>query len=205
MFFSKYKEMLIGIFESAPLMDDAKEQMKKALLGPDGFQPGTAIDFAHFARPPNHPPPKEDDPCIGLMIGGSPSGYKSKYTHGDGKILHMIGPCSKGDMGYSKDKKLCGGCQMYHGKSLVCSRCKDQVYCSKACQRKDFSRHKVVCRTPEDAKTMLKDEFPKWMNAFYVSPDNSSGGSAGIASMADLAGRMGMPFDIRMGAQFMQR
>lgn len=205
MFFNKYKEMLIGIFESAPLMDDAKEQMKRALLGPDGFQPGTAIDFAHFARPPNHPPPKEDNPCIGLMIGGSPLGYNSKYTHGDGKILHMIGPCSVGDMGYSKDKKLCGGCEMYHGKSLVCSRCKDQVYCSKACQRKDFSRHKVVCRTPDDARTMLKDEFPKWMNAFYVSPDNASAGSPGMASMADLAGRMGMPFDIRMGAQFMQR
>ena len=65
------------------------------------------------------------------MIGGIPAGYKSKYTHGDGKIMHMIGPCSKGDMGYSDDKKLCGGCEMYHGKSLVCSRCKDQVYCSK--------------------------------------------------------------------------
>jgi hypothetical protein len=205
MFFNKYKEVLIGIFESAPFMDAAKEQMKKALLGPEGFQPGIAIDFARFARPPNHSPPKEDNSCIGLMIGGIPAGYKSKYTHGDGKIMHMIGPCSKGDMGYSDDKKLCGGCEMYHGKSLVCSRCKDQVYCSKACQRKDFSRHKVACRTPEDAKTMLEDEFPKWMNSFYVDADNPSGGSPGMASMADLADRLGMPFDVRMGAEFMNR
>lgn len=205
MFFSKYKEMLIGIFEPAPLMDAAKEQMKKALLGPDGFEPGTAIEFAHFARPPSHSPCDEKDACIGLMIGGTPAGYKSKYTHGDGQIMHMIGPCSKGDMDYSDDKKLCGGCEMYHGKSLICSRCKDQVYCSKACQRKDFSRHKVVCRTPEDAKTMLKDEFPKWMNQFYVKADNPAGGSPGMAAMADVAGRLGMPFDIRMGAQFMKR
>ena len=205
MFFSKYKEMLIGIFEPAPLMDAAKEQMEKALLGPDGFEPGTAIVFAHFARPPSHSPCDEKDACIGLMIGGTPAGYKSKYTHGDGQIMHMIGPCSKGDMDYSDDKKLCGGCEMYHGKSLICSRCKDQVYCSKACQRKDFGRHKVVCRTPEDAKTMLKDEFPKWMNQFYVKADNPVGGSPGMAAMADAAGRLGMPFDIRMGAQFMKR
>jgi hypothetical protein len=108
-------------------------------------------------------------------------------------------------MGYSNDEKLCGGFEMYHGKSLVCSRCKDQVYCSKACQRKEFSRHKVVCRMQEDARTMLRDEFPKWNNAFYASRDNASGGSLGMASMADLAGRLGVPFDIHMGAQSMPR
>lgn len=127
MFFSKYKEMLIGTFETAPFMDAAKEQMKKGRLGPDGLESGTAIDFAHFARSPNYWPPSDNDPCIGLMIGGMPAGYKSKYKHGDGQTMHMTGPCSKGDMQYSDDKKLCGGCEMYHGNSLVCSRCKDQV------------------------------------------------------------------------------
>ena len=164
MFFSKYKETLIGTFETAPFMDAAKEQMKKALLGPDVFQPGTAIDFAHFARPPDYSPSDDKYPCIGLMIGGTPAGYDSKYMHSEGRIMHMVGPRSKGDMDYPDDMKLCGGCEMYHGKSLVYWRCKNQVYCSKACQRKDFSRHKVVCRTPEDAKTVLKDEFPKWMD-----------------------------------------
>jgi hypothetical protein len=37
MFFNKYKEMLIGIFETAPLMDAAREQMKKALVRPGAF------------------------------------------------------------------------------------------------------------------------------------------------------------------------
>ena len=205
MFLAKYREMLIGIFETAPMMDAAKEQMKKALTGPDGFNPGTAIDFAHFARPSNHSPCDDKDACISIMIGGVPAGYDFKYKHGAGQVMHMIGPCSGDDMGYSEDKKLCGGCEMYHGKSLSCSRCKDQVYCSKACQRKDFSRHKVVCRTPEDAKQMMKDEFPKWMNTFYVKTGNPSGDVPGLASMADLANSLGVPFDIRMGAQFMKR
>ena len=197
--------MLVGTFETAPFMDAAKEQMGKALLGPDGFESGTAIDFAHFARPPNYSTPSYKDPCVGLMIGGVPAGYKSKYKHGDGQNMHMTGPCSKGDMHYSDDNKLCGGCEMYHGKSLVCSRCKDQVYCSKACQRKDFRRHKVVCRTPEDAKVMMKDEFPKWMNTFYVKAGNSSGGFPGMASVADLANNLGVPVDVRWGAQSKQR
>jgi len=205
MFFKKYKEVLIGIFETAPFMDAAKEQMKKALLGPDGFHPGTAIDFAHFARPPNYSPPSDNDPCIAMMIGGVPAGYKTKYQHGTGQVMHVTGPCSGADLEYSNDKKLCGGCEMYHGKSLLCSRCKDQVYCSKACQRKDFSRHKVVCRTPEDVKVMMEDEAPKWTNTFYVKAGNTLGGVPGLASMVDLANSLGVPHEFRMGAQFMKR
>ena len=205
MFFNKYKDMLIGIFESAPLMDAAREQMKRALIGPDGFQPGTAIDFAHFARPPNHSPAKNDDPCIGLMIGGVPAGYNSKYEHGTG-LMHTIGPCVKGDMTYPNDEKLCGGCEKHPEKSQLCSRCKDQVYCNRTCQRKDFRRHKAVCRTPEDVKTMLNDEFPKWKNTFYVKAGNLFGSVPGMnSSMADHLDGLGLPINISMGAQFMKR
>lgn len=203
MFFNKYKEMLIGIFESAPLMDAAREQMEKALLGPGGFQPGIAIDFAHSARPRNYSPCDDKDPCIGLMIGGTPAGYPSKHEHGTG-IMHTIGPCVKGDMTYSDDKTLCGGCERHPKKPQLCSRCKDQVYCSRACQRKDFRRHKAVCRTPEDAKPIFKDEFPKWKNTFYVKANNLMGGIPGMGSMADLVDRLGL-IDIRMGAEFINR
>lgn len=204
MFFKTYKDMLNSTCETAPLMDAAKEQMKKALVGPNGFEPGVAIDFAHYARPEDYSPCDNNHPCIAMLIGGTPAGYKSKYKHGTGQVMHVIGPCSKEDMEYSEDKKLCGGCEMYHGKSLVCSRCKDQVYCSKSCQRQDFGRHKVVCRTPEDAKVMMEDESPKWMNSFYVKA-NPSSGVPGMSSMAGLAESLGVPFDVRMGAQFMKR
>lgn len=196
MFFKTYKEMLTGILETAPLMDAAKEQMKKA-LGPDGFKPGTAIDFAHFARPPNYTTPDDKNPCIGLMIGGSPAGYKSKYEHGSGSIMPMIGPCSKEDLQYSANKKLCGGCEKQHAKSLSCARCKDQVYCSKACQRKDYGRHKAVCRTPEDVKAM-EEQGPMWSNSFHVKFDPAS-----MGSMADVA--QGVAFNVQMGAQFMPK
>jgi hypothetical protein len=204
-YFKTFKDMLTGIFETAPLMDVAKEQMKKALLGPDGFKPGSAIDFVHFARPKDYLPSDDEDSCIGLMIGGSPAGYTPKYKPASGGGQGVIGPCSKGDMNYSDDDELCGGCEnmKHHGKSLMCARCKDQVYCSKACQRKDFRRHKPVCRTPEDRETM-KEQRSMWINTFHISP-SSSVGIPGLSSMAGLAQSLGVPFDVKMGAEFMPK
>jgi hypothetical protein len=201
--FSTYKEMLVGIFETAPLMDAAKEQMKKVLTGPDGFEPGSAIDFAHFARPPNHSPCDDKDACIAVLIGGTPAGYEAKYRPASGG-LGVQGPCTKADMYYSEDKKLCGGCEMYHGKSLLCSRCKDQVYCSKACQRKDFGRHKAVCRTPEDAKKMEEQKL-QWTQVFYIRGTPAPAGIPGLGSTIGLPQDPDVPFEVRMGAQFMER
>jgi hypothetical protein len=108
-------------------------------------------------------------------------------------------------MQYSDDMKLCGGCEntKHHGKSLMCARCKDQVYCSKACQRKDFRRHKAVCRTPEDRETM-KEQRSMWINTFHISL-SSSAGFPGLSSMAGLAQSLGVPFDVKMGAEFMPK
>ena len=167
-FFKTYKDMLIGILTTAPLMDAAKEQMNKALRGPDGFEPGTPIDFKRFARPTDYSPRSTDDPCMGLMLGGLPSGYESTFEKEDVEedTFLDVGPCVKKDMHYSIDTTLCGGC-LGKRASLICAKCGVQVYCSKACQRKDFKRHKVCCRTPEDAESM-KDEG-LWNNPFFVS------------------------------------
>lgn len=196
-YFKTYKEMLIGIFETAPLMDAAKEQMKKALLCPVGFKPGTAIDFNHFARPASYSP-NPNDPCITLMLGGIPAGYQPKYQSAAKGGFGVIGPCSKGDMEYSSDKKVCGGCNISHDKPLVCARCKDQAYCSKACQRKDFRRHKAVCRTPEDSKQM-QEQRDMWMNTFDI-PGHPLTGMPEFNAMSSVAKEAGVPFEAVMCA-----
>ena len=197
MYFKTYKEMLVGIFETAPLMDAAKEQMKRALTGPDGFKPGMAIDFGHFARPAGYSP-NVDDPCMGLMLGGIPAGYQPKFQPAPGGGQGMIGPCGKEDMEYSADKTVCGGCETSNNKLLTCARCKDQGYCSKDCQRKDFSRHKAVCRTPEDVKIM-KEQHSMWMNTFRIT-GNPFGGMPSLSSMSSLAKETGLPFEAVMSA-----
>lgn len=186
MFFTTYKDMLVGILPTAPLMDPAKEQMKKALQGPDGFEPGTPVDFGRFALPKTYSSRPKHDACMGNMLGGIPIGYKPTFKEGgdDDDILTFVGPCSKEDMQYSDNKKLCGGCEIVSDKPLMCSKCRDQVYCSKDCQREDFGRHKVCCRRPEDAQAM-KDKRTLWHNSFFVSKESMCG-SGGFLS-EDLA------------------
>jgi hypothetical protein len=167
-FFKTYKDMLIGILTTAPLMDAAKEQMKKALLGPDGFEPGTPIDFKRFARPNDYVPRSTEDACTSMMLGGAPSGYMPAFEKagGDDDTFFDVGPCVRKDMHYSIDATHCGGCLAEHA-TLICAKCRNQVYCSKTCQRKDFKRHKNCCRTPEDAESMKDDSL--WRNPFFVS------------------------------------
>jgi hypothetical protein len=169
-FCKTHKDFLIGALPSAPLMDAAKEQMTKALHGPDGFEPGTPIDFKRFARPVNYSPRPRNDACFARMLGGNPVGYKPAFKDGgsDDDGLVPVGPCMKEHMVYSKDPKHCGRgvCKTEHA-TLVCSKCRVQVYCSKDCQREDFHRHKVCCRTPEAAESM-KDEG-LWKNLFTVN------------------------------------
>jgi hypothetical protein len=168
-FFKTYKEMLIGIYAEVPLMDAAREQMRKALLGPGGFKPGTPIDFETFARPKGYVPVADDDATLALMVGGAPWDYKPNWQKGidDGFITQAVGPNLREHLSYNSDETLCGGCETYHAKPLICSKCKDQVYCSKACQKKDFSRHRACCRTPEDKKAFAEAEKAdpeKWIN-----------------------------------------
>lgn len=187
MFFNTFKDMLVGIFETAPLMDGAKEQMKRALLDADGFKPGSPLDFTTFARNTVLSENAKTDPCLALLFGGRPHGYQSKRMGHPvkGAFVSMIGPCSKGDMGYTDDE-LCGGCGQKPRKPLYCGNCRGQKYCSKACQRNDHKRHKVVCRTLEVAK-LMNDQAHVWTNTFYVSPTSMPG--MGLpASFADLGG-----------------
>jgi hypothetical protein len=183
-FFKTYKAMLIGALPSAPLMDAAKEQMKKALLGPDGFEPGTPIDFKRYARPIDYSPRSTEDAGFATMLGGNPVGYKPpsfKAGSSYGNKVVVLGPCMREHMGYPIDPKKCPCCSAKRV-SLVCAKCKVQVYCSKACQVGDHHRHKVCCRKPEDAESM-KDEG-LWNNMFSVDDQSYEDDVASISKNA---------------------
>lgn len=165
-YFLTYRVMLIGIFETAPLMDAAKEQMRKALMGPGGFEHGTAIDFTRFARPAGYSP-NLHDPYMATMHGGIPDGYESKYQPVLVEDRREIGPCFKEDLDRSSNKTKCGGCFTSSDRLLTCARCQDQFYCNKVCQTKDYKGHKMVCRKPEDA-TLMKEQSAMWRNTFHA-------------------------------------
>jgi hypothetical protein len=165
-YFPTYKNMLIGIFEAAKLMDTAKEQMKKALDGPDGFEPGNAIDFTYFARPLNYSPSNNKDPYAKIMTGGMPAGYIPEYQQAISGIV-VFGLCLKSEKQRANDLKMCGPCNMTRGMVFSCGRCRAKVYCSKTCQRKDLRRHKPVCRTAEDEATM-RERYSAWQNTIYI-------------------------------------
>ncbi|KAK4894725.1 hypothetical protein LTR27_007113 [Elasticomyces elasticus] len=155
-FFDTYRQFLCGIFETCPMMDGARMQMKKALHGPDTFKPGASIDFTSYGlsitKPANAKAYMDGVPR--MMMGGMPVDYKPLYKGDKHAVMNMVGPCSKEDMRYGPATE-CGGCQKKLVKAMICNRCKDQGYCSKECQRKDFRRHKEVCRTPKDAEIIL--------------------------------------------------
>jgi hypothetical protein len=48
----------------------------------------------------------------------------------------------------------CGLCNKGEGPLRACSRCKAIMYCSQACQRADWRRHKRVC-VPREARLAL--------------------------------------------------
>lgn len=108
----------------------------------------------------------------------------------------MIGPCGKGDMQYNEDSDCCGN--EFCGKNdaeLKCGRCEDQSYCNKACQSKDWSRHKAVCRTPEMAKDIAENPG-KWMNVFDMGP------GMGLGGLSDVLGGFGVEAKVMMGKNF---
>jgi hypothetical protein len=94
-------------------------------------------------------------------------------------------------MQYPENEKLHRGCKMSQGNPLLCSRCKNQVYCNKDCQRKDYRRYEAVCRTPEFAKE-IRERHLMWSNTFYV-PTGASNGVAPVSLMVGLAVRLNVP------------
>ena len=108
-----------------------------------------------------------------FRIEGKPAGYKSKKTAGSNFSM-VVCPCVKGDLYHGGDEIGCGSCHKTKGTTLICSRCKEQVYCSEKCQKKDYRRHKACCRTPESRAKMFGANFAMWQNT-HIPPTGASG------------------------------
>ncbi|KAK3613712.1 hypothetical protein LTR56_027718 [Elasticomyces elasticus] len=186
MFLTNYRQFLCGIFETAPMTDGAKVQMKKALHGPDAFKAGEGIDLRSYGLTPTTDPNIKPflDKKPHQMIGGMPQKYKGAYKPDAHAAISMIGPCSRKDMEYGPVNE-CGGCPKKLKKGLTCGRCKNQRYCNKECQHKDIRRHKAVCRTPKDTKVMFDTHSIMWTNTYHMV------GGSGMSGLIDLAQMFG--------------
>lgn len=169
-FFPTFKDMMLGVLPFAPLVYGARVQMATALNKNGGFQSGTPIDFANYARPLENVFDVQPDAHVGGMVGGVYQDY-AILVETDKCHDSIVSPILKAQMGYSPNEKVCGGCGIEPVKALVCTRCKDQIYCNTMCQRKDYRRHKQVCRTPEDAKAMDEHSID-FQNPFIISLPN---------------------------------
>ncbi len=55
----------------------------------------------------------------------------------------------------------CGRASKIGGGSLdACNGCKERQYCSKACQKKHWRDHKVICRYPAEKMKEFMDSIP---------------------------------------------
>ncbi|CAI5745357.1 unnamed protein product [Peronospora destructor] len=68
------------------------------------------------------------------------------------KVYEAMGDCTKALEIREPGKRICSNeaCEAFHymdGELLACSRCKCVFYCSKTCQRHDWTtRHKLLCQ-----------------------------------------------------------
>lgn len=59
-------------------------------------------------------------------------------------IMHILDPVSNPLDYISKEEFVCNVCGSKENLQL-CTQCKSEVYCSRACQRQDWKRHKAAC------------------------------------------------------------
>lgn len=175
--FPKFRELLLSIYETAPLMDKAKEEMYDALQNCQDGQPGeftgkTSLHFITERAAANIRTSLTQESFWGkTYTGGRPDSYKS--TRGAGKapyggiMVAVQGPITKTDLYGASEIHGCGSCGKKTDSLSQCGKCKDIKYCGKNCQRADWKRHKGCCRTPEDWKDMAENP-KKWLNEFYT-------------------------------------
>lgn len=176
MYYNTFEKFLKAVLRGAPITDEARATLEKALSKRPG-NPFTfpALTLEHYRAKQTEKglsgdeieSPRQD------FIEGKPAGYKSKKTAGSNFSM-VVCPCVKGDLYHGGDEIGCGSCHKTKGTTLICSRCKEQVYCSEKCQKKDYRRHKACCRTPESRAKMFGANFAMWQNT-HIPPAGANG------------------------------
>lgn len=109
------------------------------------------------------PPPVGGEQWAQRDVGGS-----SKQTTSDG-VRVRINPVNG-----QVSCRMCLTCGLV-GNPRPCAGCRSALYCSKACQAKDWPRHKNACKAMQNAfaEGHRPDSFNalKWLNAY---PDSAS-------------------------------
>ena len=79
----------------------------------------------------------------------------------------------------SKEKHFCNYCNISNEKKslLKCSGCNIYYYCSIDCQRKDWIKHKIICKSKNKnnnknnkykKKIPSKEDFPQSLNEGFI-------------------------------------
>lgn len=149
------------------LTQKAFYQLKKAY---DNYTPGVAVGYGNKSFLAAN---------MEQMFGGK--GVTTVQTVGRSKLVkttlpngksipQMIGaPCDEDlDLTPLHAMHLCAICgkkKQSDGQPLLaCGGCKDRFYCSKACQKKGWKLHKVICKRPADEiKAFIDSVLPDWI------------------------------------------
>lgn len=187
--YNTYNELLRGICVTAPLTDEAWEQISVAASGPSSYKAGEPYYFGTQTRTEARVEANARGKSLMQVIadGGVPVGYKRAKIRTSLRASGSVGPCTKIDLQYGEGKD-CGSeiCPKTDA-HLKCGRCKDQLYCSASCQKTDWNRHKIVCRTPEDAAIMF--DYPGKDVEGVSAPDDET-------AMIDMLGDWMNMFDL---------
>lgn len=73
-------------------------------------------------------------------------------------------------LGDMSSKRTCTVCGKSEGKIQVCGTCKKVSYCSKQHQKKDWGKHKLICKPPKPSP-FIKPTL-KLSNVKYITPEN---------------------------------
>lgn len=124
----------------------AIKQLKTAV---ETYQEGTPYDFGHE---------RFLDAFFRKTFPGSAKGGQ--------KMMSMIGPPSDEELNLKPifPAHVCADCgkeEKEDGKPLDrCARCQDRKYCSKACQKRHWSLHKIICSIPKEEMEALLNTIP---------------------------------------------
>jgi hypothetical protein len=154
-----FKTWLEHAHDKVNLMPKGVRQLSKALYGPDGAVPGKPFDLGSAGLIATMEGARDDEDE--LLFPNSNGAFQMLNTSSPFSLLtpESAQSISKDLQAQRQESKfaedLCNGCgakQAANGVPLLtCGKCKKRRSCSKACQKKMWKVHKVLCKkTGED-------------------------------------------------------